>query len=197
VSLWGVAGMAAALSIERACYVWIARAPLAFRRWCGRSLVTKFGEPQAVLRKLFYAFKVLQLALFVGWCYVYGNGSLVPAARDGLGLWLGGILIAIGQILNWSVFYRLGAVGVFFGDRLGHPVRWHRGFPFSLLSHPQYVGTVASIWGFFLIMRFPRDDWSVIPVIETVYYVVSTRLEGPDPPQARTAKTDQDLAVSW
>ena len=196
MSVWGVAGVAAALSLERACYVWIARVPHTFRRWCGRARVARFGPPLVILQKLFYAFKILQLSLFVGWCYVYGNGSLIPANRDALVLGLAGVLVVIGQVLNWSVFYRLGTVGVFFGGRLGHPVRWHRGFPFSLLSHPQYVGTVASIWGLFLVMRFPHDDWSLIPVIETVYYVVSTCLEGRDPSRERAADPDQDLAVT-
>jgi hypothetical protein len=41
---------------------------------------------------------------------------------------------------NLSVFYRLGAVGVFFRDRLGYEVPWCRAFPFSWVAHLQYVG---------------------------------------------------------
>jgi len=178
VTSWALLGVAAALGLERACYVWIARAPGAFRRWCAQAPLARFGEPLVILRTLFYGFKVFQLSLFAGWCYLYGEGSLVPAARGLIPLGLGGTLIVVGQVLNWSVFYRLGTVGVFFGDRLGHEVRWSRGFPFSVLSHPQYVGTVLSIWGLFLIMRFPHDDWSLLPAIETVYYVVGAWLEG-------------------
>jgi hypothetical protein len=87
-------------------------------------------------------------------------------------------MIAVGQGLNLSVFYRLGAVGVFFGDRLGHEVPWCQGFPFSMFSHPQYVGTVLSIWGFFVATRFPGADWSLLPWLETVYYVAGAYLEG-------------------
>jgi hypothetical protein len=83
-------------------------------------------------------------------------------------------LYLVGDIID---FYRLGRVGAFFGSRLGHDVRWCRAFPFSLLAHPQYVGTVMTIWGFFLAMRFPREDWYVLPAIETVYYVVGGYLE--------------------
>jgi hypothetical protein len=39
-------------------------------------------------------------------------------------------LIAIGQTLNAGVFYQLGSVGVFYGNRFGHDVEWCRGFPF-------------------------------------------------------------------
>jgi hypothetical protein len=167
---------AAALSVERACYVWIARTPAAFRRWCARPLVGVLGAPIVIVRELFYGFKAVQLIVFVGWCYVHGEGSLAPS-EHGLAVLGGGILILAGQMLNVSVFYRLGAVGVFYGDRLGYEVPWCRDFPFSVLSHPQYVGTVLSIWGFFLAMRFPHDDWLLLPALETAYYVVGTYLE--------------------
>jgi len=177
VSWWAFVTAATLLSLERLTYVWIARAPDAFRRWCAHPTIARLGEPVAIVRRLFYAFKALQLSVFVGWCYVLGNGSLVPADHDAVAFALAGAAIVAGQVLNWSVFYRLGPVGAFFGDRLGHDVRWCRKFPFSLLSHPQYVGTVLTIWGFFVIMRFPRDDWYLLPALETVYYVGGAYLE--------------------
>ena len=90
---------------------------------------------------------------------------------------LGAVLIVVGQILNVSVFYRLGKVGVFYGDRFGHEVRWCQKFPFSWCKHPQYIGTLFSIWGFFLVMRFPHDDWYILPALETVYYVLGAYFE--------------------
>lgn len=177
MNLGALLAAAILLSAERVCYVWIARAPDAFRAWCARPSIARLGEPVAVVRALFYVFKILQLAVFLGWCYVHGNGSLGPAARDPVALGIAVAAMVAGQILNWSVFYRLGPVGAFFGDRLGHEVRWCREFPFSLLAHPQYIGTVLTIWGFFAAMRFPRDDWAVIPALETVYYVVGAYLE--------------------
>jgi hypothetical protein len=167
---------AAALSVERACYVWIAHTPEVFRRWCARPLVARLGEPVVIVRELFYGFKAMQLVVFVGWCYLHGEGSLALAEYD-FAVLGGGLLILGGQTLNVSVFYRLGAVGVFYGDRLGYEVPWCRDFPFSVLSHPQYVGTVLSIWGFFLALRFPHDDWILLPALETMYYVVGTFLE--------------------
>ncbi|MPY87472.1 MAG: hypothetical protein GEU99_06085 [Luteitalea sp.] len=163
---------AALLSLERICYVWIWRAPDAFRVMCPGE-----EEPVAAVRFLFSGFKVLQLTVFVWWCYVHGNGSIWPPDGGPIVVGLGGLFIAAGQWLNLSVFYHLGTVGVFYGNRFGHEVPWCRQFPFSLLAHPQYVGTVLSIWGFFLIMRFPHGDWYVIPALETVYYVLGARLE--------------------
>ena len=86
-------------------------------------------------------------------------------------------MIVVGQSLNFSVFYRLGTIGVFYGNRFGYEIPWCREFPFSLLQHPQYIGTLLSIWGFFLAMRFPHDDWYLLPTLETGYYVLGAYFE--------------------
>jgi hypothetical protein len=166
------------LSLERICYIYVSRAPEHFRRFCRRPAVAYLGEPVDVLRKLFYGFKGLQFAVFFGWCYIHGHGSLSPTGSGTLPLGVGAALIVAGQILNCGVFYRLGKVGVFYGNKLGYELPWSRAFPFSLFTHPQYVGAVCLIWGFFLIMRFPHHDWYMLPALETVYYVLGASLEG-------------------
>ena len=85
------------------------------------------------------------------------------------------------------MFVRLGSVGVFYGTRFGHVVQWCTGFPFSLLSHPQYVGTVLSIWGLFLLTRYPAPDWFLLPLLETAYYVMGAIAERVPPPDAAAA----------
>ncbi len=177
MTLWSLLVAAVVLALERACYVGIARSPGAFRRLCARPWLARFGEPVAIVRKLFYGFKALQMSVFVGWCWVHQQGSSAPPDNSAAALVIGGVLIVAGQLLNGSVFYRLGSAGVFYGNILGHEVPWCRDFPFSVLSHPQYVGTVLSIWGFFLAVRFPNDAWSLLPALETVYYIVGARLE--------------------
>jgi phosphatidyl-N-methylethanolamine N-methyltransferase len=177
VNGWVFLAAAVLLSLERICYLWIWRAPAAFQAWCRRAAPAWLGEPVDVLRFLFCVFKILQCAVFVGWCYFFGNGLLVPLS-GGLGsLAVGAALIVIGQTLNLSVFYRLGKVGVFYGDKFGYEVCWCRKFPFSLLKHPQYVGALLSIWGFFLAMRFPHEDWYILPALETVYYSLGAYFE--------------------
>jgi protein-S-isoprenylcysteine O-methyltransferase Ste14 len=175
MSLWLLLIAALLLAVERVSYVWIARAPRSFRRWCARPAVARLGEPVAVVRALFIGFKVLQATVFVGWCLALGDGS--PAPRDGVAWGLGLLLMLVGQVLSVLVFHRLGRVGIFFGDRLGYEVPWCRAFPFSVLAHPQYVGAVMTIWGFFLITRFPHDDWILLPALETVFYVAGAYLE--------------------
>lgn len=177
MSLWALCGVAAFLSLERLCYVWLCRAPEAFRACCDHPGVAWLGTPVEVVQKLFYGFKAIQVAVFIGWCYVYGHGSLWPLSADAWALGLGGTLLVVGQILSVSVFYRLGKVGVFYGNKFGYEIPWCYAFPFSLLAHPQYVGTLLSIWGFFLVMRFPHDDWYLLPILETVYYMLGAYYE--------------------
>jgi phosphatidyl-N-methylethanolamine N-methyltransferase len=177
LNLWILLGAAFLLSLERICYLWIWRKPAAFRYWCARPLLAWIGGPVDILALLFCGFKALQLAVFVSWGYVHGNGSLWPLNATVGSLIGGGLLIAVGQSLNIGVFYRLGKVGVFYGNKFGYKIPWQRGFPFCFLSHPQYVGAVLSIWGFFLLLRFPHHDWYLIPALETLYYAAGAYFE--------------------
>ena len=177
MNLWISLCAALLLSLERICYLWIWRAPDAFRAFSARPALAWIGNPVEVLRALFCSFKVIQGGVFLGWCWLYGNGSLVPPGEGPLSLALGAALVGIGQILNCSVFYRLGKVGVFYGNKFGYRTRWVRKFPFSCLKHPQYVGALLSIWGFFLAMRFPAADWYLLPALETLYYALGAYWE--------------------
>lgn len=165
------------LSLERISYVWAWRYPESFRDFCERVSGSFLGDPVTALRRLFYLFKALQASVFLAWCYHYGNGSLILARESLVPTVVGGILILAGQTLNFGVFYRLGTVGVFYGNRFGHELPWCKDFPFSLVDHPQYMGALISIWGFFIAMRFPAHDWFLLPVLETVYYCIGARLE--------------------
>jgi phosphate transport system substrate-binding protein len=158
MTLWLLLVAAALLSLERLCYVYVSRAPERFRRFCQRPVVASSGEPVEVLQRLFYGFKAIQFAVFLGWCYVHGQGSLSPTGSSILPLGIGSALIAFGQMLNYVVFYRLGKVGVFYGNKLGYDIPWSRAFPFSWLRHPQYVGTICSMCAEDFMSRRPHID---------------------------------------
>jgi methylene-fatty-acyl-phospholipid synthase len=165
------------LSIERISYVLIWHYPDTFRSVCRRAEIAAFGEPVDVLQRLFYVFKAIQLSVFIGWCIIFADGALPLPTGGLLATLAGGLLILIGQTLNLSVFYRLGKHGVFYGNKLGYDIPWCKGFPFSICKHPQYFGTLISIWGFFLIMRFPNSDWIILPAIQTFYYALGAYFE--------------------
>jgi len=179
MSLAALAVAAVLLAIERACYLAIGRAPDAFLVLSTRCGPGRRIGPTAVVERLFYAFKALQFGVFIAWCYVHGGGFPLPAPNEPLVIALALALAVAGQILVVATFYRLGRTGVFFGDQLGFAVSRCREFPFSLLAHPQYVGTLLTIWGGFLLVRFPHDDWYALPVLETIYYLVGMWLEVP------------------
>jgi phosphatidyl-N-methylethanolamine N-methyltransferase len=168
---------AALLSVERIAYVLIWRDPAAFTGWSRRRALAIAGGPIEMLVFLFAAFKVVQIAVFIGWHLAFGDGTLLPYSRDPGVVAAGVVLIGLGQGLNVSVFTRLGKIGVFYGTKFGHAVSWCRKFPFTWFEHPQYVGTALAIWGFFFAMRFPAPDWIVIPLLESIYYAAGARLE--------------------
>jgi methylene-fatty-acyl-phospholipid synthase len=163
------------LSLERIAYVLIWRHPERFGAWCARSAGGGQGPPVERVRALFFVFKAIQAAVFAGW--ISAHGGAAPASAGLPAVAAGIALVAAGQVLNLGVFARLGTTGVFYGNRFGCDVPWCRAFPFSVLSHPQYVGTVLSIWGLFLMTRYPYSDWYLLPALETGYYWVGARLE--------------------
>jgi len=176
MNLWILAAAALLLSIERIAYIAVWRWPRRFEQVV-RSLPGGLAaDPVDALGRLFVFFKFLQAAVFAGWCWHFAGGFPWPTAAPAV-LVLATLLVGIGQILNFSVFRRLGKVGVFYGTRFGRNVPWCDAFPFNVLNHPQYVGTVLSIWGIFLAMRHPHDDWFVLPLLETAYYVAGSHFE--------------------
>jgi len=176
MKLWAALTIAAALlSLERIFYAWVWRHPDSFRVFCERRIAGALRDPVSGVRDFFYLFKALQAGVFVAWCYIFRGSDPAPLRTRPLALAFG--LIVAGQILNLGVFLRLGGVGVFYGNIFGHELPRCEQFPFSILRHPQYVGALLSIWGLFLLLRFPHQDWMLLPMVETVYYGLGAHFE--------------------
>ncbi len=167
-------GSALALSLERICYVWVSRAPGQFRALCARRPRSRFADPVVTLSALCVAFKAIQALVFAVWWVARGSVFSTVGLHQVV---VGSTLVIAGQALNLTVFGRLGVAGVFYGAQFGHDVGWCRGFPFSLVAHPQYVGATLTIWGAFLVAAYPSPGWYVLPVVETVYYALGATLE--------------------
>jgi phosphatidyl-N-methylethanolamine N-methyltransferase len=175
---WGLFGASAvALSLERLTYIWISRQPVAFRAWCGGRLPRTIGGPVEVVGFLFLGFKLVQLTTFAIWFERHRTEAIWPPPGGPDVLLAGLALIVIGQTLTLSAFARLGRIGVFYGRLFGHARVTCRAFPYSLMAHPQYVGAVLSIWGLFVLMRYPGFDWYFLPTLETAFYIVGGWLE--------------------
>ncbi|MAA73157.1 MAG: hypothetical protein CMN28_00440 [Salinisphaeraceae bacterium] len=176
---WAIATAALLLSFERLTYYWISNNPQSWLRLCEQPLLARLRrQPTELVQWLFYLFKLIQFAVFYGWCVIFSGEWMPLPTAPTLVLALGVIILVLGMVLNFGVFYRLGSTGVFYGKQLGHDeLPWVRGFPFSVMRHPQYYGTLMSIWAFFLIMRFPEWDWILLPLLETAYYTIGSRYE--------------------
>lgn len=65
------------------------------------------------------------------------------------GVTLGLLMIAIGQLLNFSVYKAIKKEGVYYGVRFGYHIPWVTSFPYNLkwLRHPQYIGSLLTWFG--------------------------------------------------
>lgn len=82
------------------------------------------------------------------------------------------------QTLNISMYNAIGKKGVYYGEKLGSKVPWCTSFPFSVVSHPQYVGSVLSVWGVFALVQAqgPSTLW-VVATYWSALYVVTGLIE--------------------
>lgn len=182
------------LAVERVSYVWIWHRPERFRAavraWGGASF-----DPIDALEWMFRGFKLIQLAVFLGWALWFDGGRLVLHGTQPIPCLVAVLLGTLGQALNLGVFLRIGRAGVFYGVRFGHAVPWCTKFPFSVVDHPQYIGTVLSIWGFFLLLRFPEPDWFVLPLLESFYYALGAHFESDECIRGRRTRHASELTV--
>jgi methylene-fatty-acyl-phospholipid synthase len=183
MELWVASVLAAAvLAIEKATYWWVWHYPRRFQAWYPRRpLLRGLRDPAAAFERLFRLFKTIQFVVYGAWiAWFSARTEWLPNAELAWVV-LAMILLIAGQVLNMAVFARLGRAGTFYGVRFGQHVEWVEGLPFSVVPHPQYTGTVVSIWGLFLLLRFPYPDWPVLPLIATVYYGFNAWFESKDP----------------
>lgn len=86
-------------------------------------------------------------------------------------------LFGVGQVLNVTTYHALGKAGVYYGSKLGHDIPWVSGFPFSVVPHPQYLGSVMSLWGIGAVFSsFDRHVWNVV-LFWTALYCATALIE--------------------
>lgn len=162
------------LSLEKICYMFVFNHPQCFKRF-SEGFIKQPEAPVKLLGYFLSAFKVIQLSVFVYWWHITTGINIFQSPGPVMAIGL--LLIVAGQILNFSVFHKIGNTGVLYGKQFGYPVPWVTGFPYSILKHPQYVGTLISIWGAFLVMNYSYEYWYAIPAVETVLYILGAEQE--------------------
>ncbi|KAI8110979.1 hypothetical protein M9434_004553 [Picochlorum sp. BPE23] len=156
VSNWGVVG---ALALPHLLYAFIWYFPDMWMRMFRKSSVRVFESMAWLL-------KVIQFSSVIAWMYIRMPSGVDVFAIPPLHAVIGVGLVAFGQVLNAGIYQAIGHAGVYYGFKLGHTVPWVDGFPFNVVQHPQYVGSVASVWGMAVLV------WSQGPQPELVWLVV-------------------------
>ncbi|KAL4430840.1 hypothetical protein ABPG75_006096 [Micractinium tetrahymenae] len=130
----------AALAAPHLLYAYIWFLP---RRW-----MALFGKNSCkMFETVAWLLKVVQ-ALGVSYWYLLRRPSGIDLAAVPPLAWIAfALLVGFGQWLNVGIFKAIGHAGVYYGFKLGHTVPWVSGFPFNVVSHPQYVGSVATVLG--------------------------------------------------
>lgn len=135
-----IALLAIALSLPHLLYMFIWFRPESWR--------ARFKQPIDAFAQVAIALKVVQFSAFISW---YCHARQPQPVIDMQQLHAGNALVclafmAAGQALNVGIYNAIGHVGVYYGFKLGQQVPWVHGFPFNVVSHPQYVGSILSVW---------------------------------------------------
>nr|BBC28425.1 phospholipid-N-methyltransferase [Chlamydomonas asymmetrica] len=120
--------------------------------------------------------KVIQFGAVVLWLWsARASGLCFDLKQISLPQFLGAVLLgAFGQQLNIGIFKAIGTAGVYYGFKLGAKVPWVEGYPFNVVPHPQYVGSVATIWAAaILVLGQLPHGWWVVPAFWMCLYIVS------------------------
>lgn len=87
-------------------------------------------------------------AVLLWWACNRAEGPCLDLSSISLLNWLAALaMVAYGQSLNLGIFSAIGHDGVYYGFKLGRKVPWVSCWPFDTVSHPQYVGSVLTVWG--------------------------------------------------
>jgi methylene-fatty-acyl-phospholipid synthase len=69
----------------------------------------------------------------------------------------------------------IGHDGVYYGFKLGKTIPWVNGWPFDTVSHPQYVGSVMTVWALVALVwgQVPHAALAIMAGFWTLVYVVT------------------------
>ena len=120
----------------------------------------------------------LQFSSVAYWYLTHRPAGFDPAAVA-LPAWAAALALgAAGQALNVGIFRAIGHAGVYYGFKLGHSVPWVDGFPFNVVRHPQYVGSVLSVWAAVaLLWTQAPSGLALLAAYWTTLYVITGWME--------------------
>jgi len=164
------------LSLQNISYTLVWVRSQAFTQFCKRN---KLGNPVDVVVAIFLANKTLQLIAPAVW---YFSIASIPSLSNLTTYQVGTAIqfIAIGQLFNIAIYQAIGKAGVYYGTRLGKSIPWVSGFPFNVISHPQYCGVVMTVFGLVVLLHTSvhcQSGLFGLFVVQTLLYVAMGLVE--------------------
>ena len=132
--------------------------------WLRPDLIKRGWKDVARVSMFFRICQVGALAFTVGKYPVNMNGWIMKF-----------IIIMVGQLLNFSVYYTLGLEGVYYGSLYNKNLPIIHGWPFNVCKDPQYVGAVLTLYGIFLF--FPYFEIFVNTVYGILWFITTAYIE--------------------
>jgi len=133
------------LSIPHIYYFFIWNYPAFFMKLFKDKVVKRIADSAMLI-------KVIQYTALIYW-YLNNGVPVNPLEMSRLPFTaVGALLVAAGQILNFTVYKKLGIDGVYYGCKLGKKIKWVYDFPFNFISNPQYTGCILTILGMAFIV---------------------------------------------
>jgi len=84
------------------------------------------------------------------------------------------MFIGAGQILNLSVYDKLGLEGVYYGGQF-KKLPMVTSFPYTICSNPQYIGCVLTHYG--ILLFYPYQEVCLISLYSILWYLATTDIE--------------------
>ena len=111
--------------------------------------------------------KMIQFVLLSGLIINYTPSMVLLGPKLSVGI--------CGQILNTSVYYKLGKVGVYYGNLFGYNIPRCTTFPFDMINHPQYTGCIMSLISIALI--YPYIEVITFCSFWSSLYIITSAIE--------------------
>lgn len=131
-----------------------------------------------VLKTTLIWLRALSVSLYTIWIWaILLNYQIIILPSHLLGWFVGVPLLSIGQYLNYKVYKVLGIKKVYYGYEFGvvpPDTEQIITFPYNVMSHPQYIGCMMSIFGTFIIWGI-TSEYIIKPMaLETCLLLMST-----------------------
>ncbi|KAK9826416.1 hypothetical protein WJX81_002088 [Elliptochloris bilobata] len=165
--------LVSAITAPHVLYAAVWLHPTVWRRLFRRRPVTAF-------QRAAFIGKVGQATAFIAWFVAQTRlqGTTFSLWRVPPGSWLTFFtLLAAGQALNIGVYRAIGQDGVYYGTKLGKTVKWCSAFPFSVVPHPQYVGSALTVWGLVALLCGHTPGIVAVGALWSALYLMTGLIE--------------------